>query len=367
MIARRLYKTLLPSKLKNASMSDSNAKLTREHVFSTYKEMLRRPPESEEAIELHLSANHTFSSFRKMVAQSEEFKALSVPYPGRKIVLSDVDAEIGRLESLEESATFDVLQEMNSFWLEVLPTDAEPFSLEYAQWVMETYRSIANRSYSTANEASTFLTDDLAVTPFPYATKNPRTVGDQLMAIGHVIQSMDLPAGSSILELGFGWGNTSLHLARMGYAVTGIDIEAKYVEMVRHQSALLSLSLDLRQGSFFDIELLDQKFDAVLFFESFHHCSDHVRLLKAIPALLKDGGKLVLAGETINNRLPYPWGINPSGQAVYCIRKFGWLELCFREDYLFELLDNLGWDVVKHNFASATAITYIATRKSAGT
>jgi SAM-dependent methyltransferase len=126
---------------------------------------------------------------------------------------------------------------------------------------------------------------------------------------------------------------------------------------------MLGLDADLSVGTFFDVESISEKFDAVLFFECFHHCDDHVRLLKAVARVLKPGGRLVLAGETINNALPYPWGINPDSQAIYCIRQFGWLELCFREDYLIGLLEELGWSVKKHNFTSAMGITYVATRK----
>ncbi len=340
--------------------------LTREGIISVYKEMLRRPPESEATINLHLAAHSTVESFRASLLLAPEYLALSTPYPGRKVLLADLDKEMQRIERVAQSATFDLLKEANSFWVEISAIQASPRSVEYADWVMKTYHAIARQPYALKNEASTFVTDELVGVPFPYATKNAHTVGEQLMAIGHVIQSMDLPVGASILELGFGWGNTSLHLSRMGYAVTGIDIEQKFVDLVRSQAAMLQTELDVRQGTFFEIEELQQTFDAVLFFEFFHHCSDHIRLLKAIPRVLKPGGKLVLAGEAINNRLPYPWGINPGGQAVYCIREFGWLELCFREDYLLELLEELGWNFVKHDFPqSATGITYVATRETA--
>jgi 2-polyprenyl-3-methyl-5-hydroxy-6-metoxy-1,4-benzoquinol methylase len=335
---------------------------TREELLTSYQELLRRKPADEVDLQTHLAAHLTDADFRASIMKSPEYIALQTPYPGRKIQLSELDAEMNRIDEMAQSDTFNDLRETNSFWVDLPAINADPSSHVYMDWVMETYRSIANQDYATKNEASTFLNHDLASVPFPYATRDPYVVGEQLMAIGHVIQSMKLAPGSRILEMGFGWGNTSLQLARMGYDVSGIDIEKKFVDMVNLQAKMLNVPIRPRQGTFFDIETLDEKFDAVLFFESFHHCADHIRLLKSIPAVLKVGGKLVLAGEAINNALPYPWGINPGGQAVYCIRKYGWLELCFRENYLLGLLDGLGWDVVKHNFPqSATGITYIAT------
>src|ERR1019366_5708988 len=98
------------------------------------------------------------------------------------------------------------------------PSDipADPYSDEYADRQFEFYRFISERpKYEIENERSDFPTD--ANRPFPYYTESPETVGHQLMAIGFIIMSMGLPARSSILELGPGWGNTTIELALMGY------------------------------------------------------------------------------------------------------------------------------------------------------
>ncbi len=172
-----------------------------------------------------------------------------------------------RIESLDSSNNH--LKEINSFWVDLPTSSADPTSEEYVNWVMATYRSVANQDYTTTNEATPFLTEELAMVPFPYATKDAQVVGYQLMAIGHIIQSINLAPGSRILEMGYGWGNTSLQLARMGYDVTGIDIEKKYGDLVQLQAKMLNVPIRTRQGTFFDIEKIDEKFDAILFFEIF--------------------------------------------------------------------------------------------------
>jgi hypothetical protein len=40
------------------------------------------------------------------------------------------------------------------------------------------------------------------------------------------------------------------------------------------------------------------------------------------------------------------------------------MELCFRDSYLTETLELLGWDVVRHDCPMAAAgVTYVATRR----
>ncbi|WP_418122236.1 class I SAM-dependent methyltransferase [Variovorax sp. 160MFSha2.1] len=343
--------------------ANPGAPLQREQLISSYIELLRRPPESEEAIALHLSAGHTLASFRESLTQSEEFKRLQTFRTTRRIQPSEIETEVAKLERLanEDPAAYTAL--LDDFWVDLKPISAAPRSSEYAAWVMSTYSEIANRAYGTSNEVTAYDADLYARRPVPYISGDAKTIGAQLMAIGHVIQAMNLPPASSVLEMGFGWGNTTVQLGLSGYKVKGIDISPHFVEIASRRARALDLDVDLSVGNFFDAETIQEKFDAVLFFECFHHCADHVRLLKAIPRVLKPGGRLVLAGETINNALPYPWGINPSGQAIYCIRHHGWLELSFREDYILGLLDELGWNVVKHDFINAIGITYVATRK----
>jgi hypothetical protein len=96
----------------------------------------------------------------------------------------------------------------------------DPWSATYRASQFDLYNRISSRvDYSTANEISGYSVDPRR--PFPYYTQSATTVGDQLMAVGFLIKMMNLPANSSVLEFGPGWGNTTIALARMGYAVTG--------------------------------------------------------------------------------------------------------------------------------------------------
>ena len=75
------------------------------------------------------------------------------------------------------------------------------------------------------------------------------------MAVGVIIQTMALAPGSTILELGCGWGNTTIALRpRMGYSVTAIDIDPNFVGLVGTGAEKLSLPVDIRRGGY----LIDQ-------------------------------------------------------------------------------------------------------------
>jgi 2-polyprenyl-3-methyl-5-hydroxy-6-metoxy-1,4-benzoquinol methylase len=338
--------------------------ITREQVINAYRDLLRRKPESDAVVDSQVAGHRTIEEFEASVRSSQEFKNLQVFSMKRKIQWHEIDSEVANIHRLlGEDPGGEYQRALTDFWLEIPAITAHPEAEEYRRWVMETYGKISGRtSYSVSSEETDYDLESYVRRPAPYAGGSSEAIGDMLMAIGHVIRVMGLKPEASVLEFGFGWGNTTVQLAMSGYQVTGIDIAPNFVEMVRRRTRALNLEADLRVGSFFDAETIDQQFDAVLFFECFHHCDDHIRLLKALPRILKPGGKLVLAGETINNALPYPWGVNPDSQAIYCIRQFGWLELSFRENYILDLLDRLGWKVEKHNFLNAMGVTYIATR-----
>ena len=58
-------------------------------------------------------------------------------------------------------------------------------------------------------------------------------------------------------------------------------------------------------GDFSAISGLDRKFDAVLFFESFHHCSNPQALIAALDQVIAPGGRVIFAGEPIMDGFPF--------------------------------------------------------------
>ncbi len=231
---------------------------------------------------------------------------------------------------------------------ELAPPDdlpADPFSPEYRQRYMDLYKKISTREhYSVQNERSEFNVDELSLRPFPYFTKSLKLAAQHFSLMGKLFEILDVKENSSILECGFGWGNTTLALAMLGHNVTALDIEERYCEVVRRRAETLQVTnIELVNSDFLWVETTDKKFDAVCFFESFHHCWEFERLLLALHRVLLPGGKIYFGAEPINDQFKTPWGVRLDGESLWVARHAGWMELGFHSDFFDELLDRTGW------------------------
>jgi FkbM family methyltransferase len=243
-----------------------------------------------------------------------------------------------------------------------LPID--PFSPEYRTFQFELYKRISGRDYKLENEFTPWLVTEQAIDrPFPYYTQSYRTVSDHILMLGLIIKVMALKPGARIIEFGCGYGNTSINLARMGYEVTAVDIEPRYLEIIERQCRWFTLPPRTVLGDFSILEKLQEQFDAILFYESFHHCSDHQRMVASFEARLAPTGIVVFASEPIYEGNPMPWGLRLDGQSLWAIRRFGWLELGFKESYFRDLLGRSGWVYDKHIFpVTELGTIYVARR-----
>lgn len=274
----------------------------------------------------------------------------SLAYPGRRLTtLAEVDQALSESAEARKISETNFLESLRTFWLDFPPVSGDPWSPEYRDHWRSAYEILAGRGYIVANEAFDFDVNYHTVHPYPFCTEDFRVVSQQLMAIGNIIKALALPPNSSILEMGAGWGNTSIFLAQMGYSVTVIDINKKYGELINKRAESLGMHIDFGCLSFEEAIKLNRRFDCVLFFESFHHSYDHLGLLDSMRSLITPPhGILALAGEPMNESLPYDWGLNPAGEALWQIRTHGWFELVFRESYLINTLEKKGFLVKKH-------------------
>ncbi|MBP0492357.1 class I SAM-dependent methyltransferase [Pararoseomonas indoligenes] len=255
--------------------------------------------------------------------------------------LDEALAECDRAERVSDDAMRAVFGTFRIDPPAGMPED--PFSDAYRQAQMGIYATIAGRDYALANEATPLDVDAALRRPFPYSTGSATTAGEHLMGIGFALRAMALPPGSRVLEFGPGWGNTTLELARLGHHVTCVDVEPRFCELIRRRAAREDLSIEVVQDDFFWAERSTATFDAVLFFECFHHCADHLRLLRALQARVAEGGRLFFGGEPITADFPQPWGVRLDGNSLWAIRKNGWLELGFHQDYFQRALARTGW------------------------
>ena len=226
---------------------------------------------------------------------------------------------------------------------------ADPLSGDYHAGQMALYQRISGRAYGLGNEATPFDVEAAIRRPFPYSTGSVNTAGQHLVTIGQFLCCMNLPVGARVLEFGPGWGNLTLALAALGYDVTAVDVELRFCTLIRERAARLGLSLNVANADFSWVKSVVEPFDAIIFFECFHHAADHLELLRTLHQALKPGGRVYLGAEPILADFPVPWGLRLDGQSLWSIRKFGWMELGFSNAYFKRALDATGWCGTRHD------------------
>ncbi len=248
----------------------------------------------------------------------------------------------------------------------VAPKD--PDSDDFLNWQLKLWREISGRtSYHPQIDEldKNMVVEAVIERPFPFSTNDPETIGNYLSAIGLIIKALALKPGDKVIEFGIGWGHTTLNLARCGYQVTAMDIEGKFLELLRQRANRESLNIETLQGEFLEMPTVGSSFDAALFFECFHHCINFKELLRKLHSALKPGGKIVFCGETFcGDWFDYPWGVRLDGHSIWAIRNFGWMELGFRETYISDVLNQMGFEVRKIEYPIGVMGTiFIATSR----
>ncbi|HZB90673.1 MAG TPA: bifunctional 2-polyprenyl-6-hydroxyphenol methylase/3-demethylubiquinol 3-O-methyltransferase UbiG [Stellaceae bacterium] len=131
---------------------------------------------------------------------------------------------------------------------------------------------------------------------------NPVRLGfirDRLAAhFGRDARAMRPFAGLRLLDIGCGGGLVSEPLARLGFAVTGIDAGEAMLEVARGHAAASGVAVDYRRGTAEDLAAGGERFDAVLALEVVEHVAAPELFLAAAARLVRPGGALVAA--TIN-------------------------------------------------------------------
>jgi 2-polyprenyl-6-hydroxyphenyl methylase / 3-demethylubiquinone-9 3-methyltransferase len=104
--------------------------------------------------------------------------------------------------------------------------------------------------------------------------------------------------GLRLLDIGCGGGLMAEPMARLGFAVTGIDAAAENVPIARHHAEAAGLELDYRAVAVEELAAAGERFDAVLALEILEHVADLGAFCAAAAAVLRPGGAVIAA--TIN-------------------------------------------------------------------
>jgi SAM-dependent methyltransferase len=272
--------------------------------------------------------------------------ALGRPGP-RPVAFHELDELLAQATALMAPAPDEARALLDGIVL-ALPTGPpeDPFSEAYQEWTWDLYRCISGRAgYDTAHEASPF---DLAAAlerPFPYQTGSLALVGRDLVARGHLLDCLaDIvpvaPEPRRVVEFGPGWGNLTSDLAATGLDVTAVELDEKFCRLITQRCAGPG-RVTIAPGDMLAFAC-EERFDAAIFFESFHHCADHLAMLRRLHDIVRPGGAVLFAAEPIQ-KLDYPWGPRLDGLSVWSSRTHGWLELGFDSAYFDRALARTGW------------------------
>ncbi|MGH8996420.1 MAG: class I SAM-dependent methyltransferase [Acidimicrobiales bacterium] len=262
--------------------------------------------------------------------------------PPRVVAFEQLDGELeeaAKLFSVSEDAARAFLR---GFCMAPPPGRPEdPFSDEYRGWVFDLYATVSGRrGYSLDNEASPFDLEESVARPYPYSTGSTTVVGEELVARGFIVSTLGLAPPARIVEFGSGWGNLTNDLAAMGFEVTAVEVDSQFCALTERRSRTPE-RLRVVHSGMLEFEATE-RFDAAIFYESFHHCADHMAMLGRLSDIVGPRGRVLWAGEPIAP-MGMPWGLRLDGYSLWSTRTHGWLELGFDERYFAEALDRTGW------------------------
>jgi SAM-dependent methyltransferase len=108
--------------------------------------------------------------------------------------------------------------------------------------------------------------------------------------------ALGAPAGAEVLDLACGFGRHAIGMARLGFRMTGLDFNARYLDIASADAVTAQVSVTWRTG---DMRALgyDAAFDAAYsYFTSFGYFSDddNERVLAEVARALRPGGRFLL-------------------------------------------------------------------------
>jgi len=165
-----------------------------------------------------------------------------------------------------------------------------------------------------------------------------------------IVELTRLEAGARVLEVGCGTGQATLPLAERGFSILAIELGANLAEIARRKLADFP-QVEVVTSSFEEWEAGDDRFDAVVAFNSFHWIDPDVRFTKAA-SVLRPGASLAVFG---------------SGFVVHDGADPTWLELVedeadtvgFEPRHLDDVRDRSEEFAAGGHFSSATRRTYL--------
>jgi len=123
-----------------------------------------------------------------------------------------------------------------------------------------------------------------------------------------IADSLRAPAGGEVLDLACGFGRHAIGMAKLGYRVTGVDFNPRYLEIAAADAKAAGVSVRWQPGDMRKLGF-ERAFDAVYsFFTSFGYFGDdeNEQVLAEIARALRPGGAFLLEMANRDRLLTHP-------------------------------------------------------------
>ena len=221
----------------------------------------------------------------------------------------------------------------------------DPFSKTYCDQMIELYRELSGRDLDQeTGEITSIDVEHHAVSANPYASTDIGFISKHARTVLTATMMANLPSGAKVLDLGCGWGLSTEMLEFTGAHVTAVDINSYFIELVERRSKRRLSDTRIIKSNFDSLDL-DESYDMALFYECLHHAVRPWETLKHISTFVVPNGRIVFAGEPINEFWWKNWGLRLDPLSLYCIRKFGWFESGWSRSFLGAMFDRMGWEL----------------------
>jgi SAM-dependent methyltransferase len=300
-------------------------------------------------------------------------------FPNVTLAADDVDgfvAEADRLAGESHALRNEFLMSRS---LPYVPAPAgtgelpDPFGAEYLSWVTDQWRMASGRQeYRLELEQDNNIraSNEQLTRLYPFVSGDVNFIAQYMMGVYHALKHMsDLP-NRHVVEYGVGWGNSSVALLQAGFDLTAVDIDPSWLKLLELRANLLGVGARLRihHGQFGELPRDCTMLGGALFYECFHHALNHDKALENLSQSMAEGGVVIFAGETIYRDFPVDWGVRLDGHAVWAIRRYGWMELGFSEDYFIRLCRRHNLELTRHicEAAGPFGVVYKAIKRARG-
>lgn len=134
------------------------------------------------------------------------------------------------------------------------------------------------------------------------------------------LDAWDIPAGTSVLDVACGAGQTALPLARKGALVTGIDIASNLIAKARKRAQAEGLAIQFDEGDAEQLPYEDASFDVVFSLIGAMFAPQPQKVAAELARVCRPGGRIIMGNwtpngfvgqmfKTIGRHVPPPPGI----------------------------------------------------------